>query len=47
MFRCCIVFSFLKVVLLCRGEFKSKNTPKEKGEEKAGVAGGTRSNGRD
>jgi hypothetical protein len=33
----------LKVVLLCRGEFKSKTTPEEKGEEKAGVAGGTES----
>jgi hypothetical protein len=37
----------LKVVLLRREEFRSNITPKEKGEEKAGVAGGTRSGGRD
>jgi hypothetical protein len=33
----------LKVVLLRREEFRSNITPKEKGEEKAGVAGGTES----
>jgi hypothetical protein len=41
MFRCGIFLSFLKVVGLRRGEVRSTNTPKEKGEEKAGVAGGT------
>ncbi len=31
----------------CRGEFKSKTTPEEKGKEKAGIAGGKRSGERD